>query len=352
MDAFTVDSAPHLRAPDDIPRVMWDVVYALVPVLVAAVLFFGWYALLLVAVSVLTAVAAEGVIQRLRRVPVTVTDGSAVVTGMLLAFVLPPNVPIYVAVVGSFFSVAIVKQCFGGLGNNIWNPALGGRAFLHFAYPVAFNAGAWPILQKGRWVLGTVTSGADAVSQATPLGVLKVVRDAGDTAGWTQLLDGQTVTLRGEAMHLARPLDMFLGNTNGCIGEVSALALVAGGVFLLLRKRIKWQVPVLYVGTVFVLTMVLPMAGGFPWLQGPGMGLYHVLGGGLMIGAIFMATDMVTSPITTKGAVIFAIGCGVLTALIRLFGGFPEGVCFSILLMNTTVPLIDRYTQPRVFGAS
>jgi len=197
---------------------------------------------------------------------------------------------------------------------------------------------------------------ADAVTQATPLKVLKdfaarAATDGADTAAWQRLFSHQEVTVLNEKMQLASPLRMFSGDIPGCIGEVSAAALIIGGIYLLLRGRIKWQVPVLYMGTVFVLTAVLPMASGLGWFPGVRVGLYHLLAGGLMLGAIFMATDMVTSPITVKGQVIFAVGCGVLTALIRLFGGFPEGVCFSILLMNTAVPLIDRYTQPRVFGA-
>jgi len=355
MTTFTIDSAPHLRATDDIPRIMWDVGIALTPALIATACFFGWYALVLVAVSVLTAVVTEGLIQRLRRVRVTVADGSAVVTGILLAFVIPADAPIYVPIVGSFFAIAIVKQCFGGLGCNIWNPALGGRAFLHFAYPVVFNAGAWAILEPGRRFVGAIR-GADAVTQATPLKVInscaREVAGGGSPALWERLFRGEALTILNEAMQLPSPLRMFLGDRPGCIGEVSGLALLLGGIYLLVRRRIKWQVPVLYVGTVFALTAVLPPALGGQWLPGPLVGLYHVLAGGLLLGAIFMATDMVTSPITVKGQVIFAVGCGVLTALIRLFGGFPEGVCFSILLMNTAVPLIDRYTQPHVFGAT
>lgn len=354
MGLYTVDSAPHLRGRDDIPRIMWDVVIALVPALAAAAWFFGWYALVLVTVSTVTAVVTEGVIQKLRRVPVTIGDGSAAVTGILLAFVIPPNAPLYVAIVGSFFSIAVVKQCFGGLGNNIWNPALGGRAFLHFAYPVTFNAGAWALLQGGRRLAGNIMSAVDSVSAATPLKVLKSAAAEMGEKGAADLLmplfGHQEFVVAGETMRLPTLAQMFLGVKGGCIGEISGLALIAGGIYLLVRKRIKWQVPVLYAGTVFALTAVLPMAPGTAWLPGLLVGLYHVLAGGLLLGALFMATDMVTSPITVKGQVIFAVGCGILTALIRLFGGFPEGVCFSILLMNTAVPLIDRYTQPRVFG--
>ncbi len=335
-----VGPAPHLGTPDSVPRIMWSVALALVPALVAAAVVFGWYALAVVAVSAAAAVVTEAAVQAFRGVPVTVRDGSAVVTGVLLAMTLPPNVPLYVPAVGSVFAIAIAKHAFGGLGCNIWNPALAGRAFLLAAYSGSIVMTKWPILKA--FGFGTIT-GPDAVTRATPCAVLK-------NAPLTFF----------EHYSLG---DLLFGTIPGSIGETSAIALIVGGLFLIIKKYVNWRLPLAYVLTLFVMVLILPVRDGhggwlalwnIDWaLQGEALllrAIAHCLAGGLMIGAFFMATDMVTSPLSDRGQVFFGIGCGVLVALIRLYGGYPEGVCYSILIMNTAVWLIDRHTVPRFFG--
>jgi len=310
-----VSSSPHIRSDESIPRIMWTVVLALLPGGVLGVAFFGSSALMVICLAVASAVATEAAIQTLAKQRLTASDGSAFLSGLLLAYVLPPNVPWYVPVVGGVFAIAVVKQAFGGLGNNIWNPALAARAFLQLAYPAKVSLSAWPV------------PGMDGITQASPL-----FKEMG-----------------------ASPyglLDLFLGKVPGCIGETSALALLVGGVFLIYRGYVNWRVPVLYIAAVFILTWILPdakhIAQNAPHLvHDP---VYHVLAGGVFLGAFFMATDMVTTPLSHKGLAVFAIGCGVLTSLIRYYTGYPEGVCYSILLMNTATPLIDRFARPRVYG--
>ena len=337
---------------------MWSVAAALAPALVAAGYFFGIRAYLHVALAVATAVAAEAAIQRFRKVPVTVADGSAVVTGILVSFCLPAQARWFVPMVASLVAIAIAKHCFGGLGFNIWNPALIGRAFVHLAYPIDMNPSRYPTLIDGHFlgnvgtVAGGVPEGVHAVTGASPMALLKHV--AADGMGGADL---------SKYLTESHPSfwDMFVGNTGGNLGETSALLLILGAVYLIARGWVRWQIPVAYLGIVAVGALVLPLnAGEKGWLSiafhagaatlAPRFVAYHLLGGGLMLGALFMATDMVTSPLTGRGMLIFGAGCGALTILIRLYGGYPEGVCYSILLMNTTVPLIDRYTQPRIFG--
>lgn len=337
-----VGPAPHFGTDDSISKIMWSVVIALVPALVVASIYFGYYALIVVAVSVATAVGVEALVQRFRGVPITVSDGSAVLTGVLLAFTLPPNVPLYIPVIGSAFAIGIAKHAFGGLGCNIWNPALAGRAFLLAAYSSNIVMTKWPIL--ANFFVANIT-GPEAITKATPCAVLK--------ASPITFFDHYSL------------IDLFVGKIPGSVGEASALALILGGAFLIIKGYINWRLPLAYILTVMVMTVLLPVSDGhggsvFLWQQlaevGYGMGelfkisIAQALSGGLMLGAFFMATDMVTSPLSSKGQVIFGIGCGALVALIRLYGGYPEGVCYSILIMNTAVWVIDRYTVPRFFG--
>ncbi len=322
---FLVSVSPHIRADENITSIMWTVVAALVPALVASFLFFSARSLLVVGISVGCAVLTEYVIQKIRRVDVTVSDGSAVLAGLLLAFTLPPNVPWYLPAIGGVFAIAIAKQAFGGLGMNVWNPALASRAFLLASFPTSMVMSKWPVVRE--LASGTVT-GVDAYTEATPLLALKEGLEMKAT-GW----------------------EMFLGWIPGSLGETSALALLAGGLFLIIKKIVDWRLPASYIGTVVLLTFV------FPHKTGDGFSAFfsgdpvvHLFAGGLFLGAFFMATDMVTSPLTVRGQIVFGVGCGVLTAVIRLYGGYPEGVCYSILLMNTFVPLIDRYTRPRKLG--
>ncbi|UCG43587.1 MAG: RnfABCDGE type electron transport complex subunit D [candidate division WOR-3 bacterium] len=329
---LTVTAPPHIRFDGTVAKVMWTVVIAMLPAFAGSIYFFGWRALMLVGLSVASAVLFDALSQMLFGRRVTVSDGSAVITGMLLAYNLPPGVPWWMPVVGSAFAVVIVKQFFGGLGHNFINPALAARAFLMVS---------WPGLMTARWLAtrGGTISGLDAVTTATPLAVLKnageIAGPGGDPAGL--LVQAQSWPVVGK---------LFFGNVGGCLGETSALLLLVGGLFLIFLRLIDWRIPVAYVGSVLLLALVLPGPKHHPLAYL----LYHVFGGGLMLGALFMATDYVTSPITGKGRWIFGIGCGILTVLIRLWGGYPEGVSYSILLMNVATPVIDRFTRPRLFG--
>jgi len=314
----TVSSSPHIRAKVTTASIMMDVAIALLPALVSGVFYFGFRAAYLTLLSIIFCVGFEYLWQKLTKREVTITDGTAVVTGMLLAFNLPIGAPWWLLLVGSFFAIVIVKQFFGGVGNNFMNPALAGRAFLLASWPVLMTSWIPPFTSSGNAL--------DVVSTATPLAVLK-----------------------DEAAGTLPPLtDMFLGNVCGCIGETSALALLLGGLYLVLKRVISVRIPLSFVATLATLVFVFPNSS----LSRLDSVLYNVLGGGLMLAAIFMATDYVTSPITKKGQVIMGVGCGILTFVIRRFGGYPEGVTYSILLMNVATPLIDRWTKPRVFGTA
>ncbi len=309
MEKLLVSSSPHIRSKDTVSTIMRDVVIALLPATLYGVYIFGMRALVLVLASVLAAVATEAGIQKMKKEKVTINDYSAVVTGILLALNIPSTAPIWLPIVGSVFAIAIVKQVFGGLGHNFMNPALGARAMLMASWPVQMTAWVKPL--------------ADSVSHPTPLGII------------------------GEGLDIPLPslFDVFMGNVGGCIGETSAGLLILGGLYLMYRKVISYRIPAYYIGTVFVMTFLL---NGFNLY----MAFYNLFIGGLMLGAFFMATDYASSPINAKGQIVFAIGCGVLATIIRIFGGYPEGVSYSILLMNVAAPLIERYTQPRVFGGA
>lgn len=302
---FTVSSSPHIRSNDTVKSIMRDVIIALLPATIAGVYYFKIQALLVILVSIASCVGSEYIWQKLTKQKVTISDYSAAVTGLLLAFNLPPTVPLWIPVIGGAFAIIIVKQFFGGLGQNFMNPALAARAFL---------LASWPV-QMTTWVV-------DGVTGPTPLGILK----------------------EGGAS-LPSVFDVFIGHVGGCIGETSALALIIGGLYLIYKRVISWRIPVAYIGTVFVLMTVLGRKGFMT-----GNPVFEIFAGGLILGAIFMATDYSTSPITPLGQIIMGIGCGLLTSVIRLYGGYPEGVSYSILIMNLFVPLIDKYTTPRVFG--
>ena len=304
-----VSSSPHLRADESIDRIMRDVVIALLPATLAGIYFFRMGAVKVILAAVIAAVLTEACIQKIRKQPITINDWSAVVTGLLLAFNIPSTAPWWLPVIGSIFAIAIVKHTFGGLGHNFMNPALAARAMLLASWPVPMT----------NWV----KPGTDAVSTATPLA----------------LIHGMEATEQG----LPTIFDLMIGNVGGCIGETSAILLILGGVYLIYRGVITPRVPVIYISTVAILTFFL---GGFSL----DFAIYQVFAGGLMLGAIYMATDYASSPVTPRGQTIFALGCGILTSIIRLYGGYPEGVSYSILLMNVAAPLIDKYTNPRVFG--
>ena len=315
-------SNPHIRGSETTRSIMLDVIIAMCPALIWAIIYFGVEALLLTAVSVAGSVFFEWAYRKIMNKPQSVGDLSAVVTGMLLAFVCPATTPLWMVLIGDFFAIVVVKQLFGGIGKNFLNPALAGRAALLASY--AGSMTTW--LPAG--VKAAIGGGlpADVVSAATPLAYLKT----GDMEGLKEI---------------ASVGDMFLGKIGGSMGEISALMLLIGGIYLLWRKVISWQTPVAYIATVAVLTLLFPKAG-----SGVEYMLYSIFGGGLFLGAFFMATDYATSPVTKKGQLIFGIGCGLFTVLIRYFGSYNEGVCYSIMVMNLCVALIDKYTKPTRFG--
>ena len=306
---LTVASSPHIRGNFRTNRIMLDVVLALLPALMVGIWMLGSRALLVTLVSIISAVAAEWLYSLLTKTRNTVVDGSALVTGLLLAMTLPASVPYWLVVAGSVFAIIIVKALCGGLGQNIFNPALAARAFMMLIYPIG--------------MVRYQALGVDGVTAATPLHHMVMP------------------ALPEESL-----LDMFLGNCPGSIGEISAAALLLGGGYLVWRKVISVRIPAAYLGTVAVLTLIFNRAGDpVNWM------LYSLFGGGVMLGAIFMATDYATSPATPVGQMVYGIGCGLLTVIFRYFGLFPEGVTYAILIMNALVWSIDRHTAPRRFGA-
>ena len=313
-------SSPHIRSNENTRSIMLDVIIAMLPALFWAVYNFGFKALLTTVISVVACLFWEWLYRKLLKKPQSIGDLSAVVTGMLLAFVCPPSLPWWANVIGAFFSIVVVKQLYGGIGCNFLNPALAGRAILLASYATAMTT----------WTLPT--SKIDTVaSSATPLAIMK----EGTVEKFTELTTNYSVA------------DMFIGRVGGSLGEVSALALLLGGAWLLIRKVISWHTPVAFIGTVAIITLISAPAG----IDSVQYMLYNVFGGGLMLGAIFMATDYATSPVTKPGQLIFGIGCGLITCFIRRFGSYPEGVCYSILIMNCTTWLLDKYIRPTIYGA-
>ena len=313
-----VSMSPHIHGTDSVFGNMGRVMLALVPALLASVFFFGWGALLTTAISVVACLAVEYVINNLvMKRPRSLCDGSAVVTGMLLAFNVPADLPWWILVIGAVVAIGVAKMSFGGLGNNIFNPALVGRVFLLVSFPQQMTT--WPLTRQQMAALGT-----DATTGATPLGLIS----------------------QGRLSELPSALDMFLGNTGGSMGEVAAVAILIGALYLILTKTITWHIPVSILATVFVFAGILNLCNPEVYADP----LTHLLSGGLMLGACFMATDYVTSPMSHKGQIIYGVGIGVLTVLIRTFGSYPEGVSFAILIMNAVTPLINVYCKPNRFG--
>ncbi len=315
---LTISSSPHAQSPVTTQTIMRDVLIALVPALLGSIYFFGFRALLVTLVSAAACVFFEWGFCKIRKLHCKTYDLSAVVTGVLLAFVCPVTIPYWTIILGDFFAIVLVKMLFGGLGKNIVNPALAGRAFLF----------SWPVLMS-NWVkvgfdnAAGLLSTADAVTAATPMSAM------------------HQGALPEESI-----LDMFLGNIGGCIGETSALLLIIGFIYLLYRKVITARIPLAYIGTVAILAFLFPQGNDrIAWMAA------HVFGGGLMLGAIFMATDYVTSPLTKLGQIVYGIGCGVITILIRYFGGYSEGVTYAILCMNACAVLLDKIGRPVKFGA-
>ena len=315
---LTISSSPHVHSPVTTQTIMRDVLIALAPALIGSIYFFGSRALMVTLVSAAACVFFEWAYCRMRKMHCKIYDLSAVVTGVLLAFVCPPTIPYWMIIIGDAFAILLVKMLFGGIGKNFVNPALAGRAFM-FSWPVAMST--W--IKVGFENAAPLFGEADIVTAATPLSFMHQ----------GQLPDVSV-------------LDTFLGNVGGCIGETSALALLIGFVYLLWRKVLNPRIPLVYIGTVAVLSFIFPMGhGNLQWMA------YQLFTGGLMLGAIFMATDYVTSPVTKLGQIIYGIGCGVLTIVIRYFGGYNEGVSYAILIMNCCVVLLDRIGRPTKFGA-
>ncbi len=325
-----ITSSPHLHSQYSIDFAMRDVIVSLSPAIIAAVYFFGMPAAYVMLVCTVAAIVTEYICQKIMGRAITITDGSAALTGLLLAMCLPPSLPLWMSALGSVFAIVIGKQVFGGLGCNVFNPAHIGRAMLLTSMPAHMTTWTEP----GR---------IDAISSATPLAAMRMFEYSSTTDATTQA----TVQATTQATsNLPSLFDMFIGNISGSLGETSALALLLGGIYLIWRGHIDWRIPVYYLGSVFIIMLAYGSFKGYGlWFP-----LFHLLGGGLLIGAFFMATDWVTSPLTAKGRIVFALGLGLLTCLLRLKSGYTEGVCYSILLMNMLTPLIDRYTKQRVFG--
>ncbi|WP_251622364.1 RnfABCDGE type electron transport complex subunit D [Odoribacter lunatus] len=328
MNKLLISPSPHVHSGDSIEKNMYGVLIALIPAFLCSIFFFGTGALIVTLTSVLACLLFEYLIQKflLKQQP-TILDGSALITGVLLAFNVPSNLPVWIIIIGALVAIGIGKMSFGGLGCNIFNPALVGRVFLLISFPVQMTT--WPL------PAGFSNSYLDAQTGATPLAIMKEALKSGRSV--SEVLSSDTlISFR----------DMLIGNTGGSLGEVAAIALLIGFAFMLFRKIITWHIPVAIFATVFVFTGILHICNP-EHFAGP---LFHLLTGGMMLGAIFMATDYVTSPMSTKGMVIYGIGIGIITVVIRTFGAYPEGMSFAILIMNAFTPLINRYCKPQRFA--
>jgi len=316
---LTISGSPHVHSDESVKKIMWSVVIALIPAFVVSIFYFGFPVVVLTAVSIGCCLLFEYLIQRfIMHVPTTISDGSAVVTGMLLAFNVPANLPIWIMIVGALVAIGVAKMPFGGLGHNPFNPALVARVFLLISFPVAMTT--WPTAHP-------VWNAVNAVTGPTPLGILK---------------ESASVNMADMPSYA----NLLIGQMGGSFGEVSAIALLIGAGFLAWRKIISWHIPVTFILTVFIFS-------GIFWLIDPTQYVspfFHLLTGGLILGACFMATDMVTSPTSPVGMIVFGCGCGLLTIIIRMFGAYPEGVSFSILLMNAVVPLLNKWFKPKTYA--
>jgi Na+-translocating ferredoxin:NAD+ oxidoreductase subunit D len=323
---LTISPSPHEHSEETTRKLMFGVVLALMPALFASVFYFGTGAIIVTVTSVVSCILFEYLIQRfIFNKPISITNGSALVTGLLLAFNLPSNIPVFIIIIGSFVAIAIAKMTFGGLGNNPFNPALVGRVFMLISFPVQMTS--WPI------PAGLKTGYTDAITGATPLAILKEGIKNGESL--SHLMEKIPTTIQ-----------MFLGKMGGSIGEVAAVALLIGFAYMLIKKIITWHIPVSILGTIAIFTTIL-------WLKNPETNanpMFHLLAGGVLLGAIFMATDYVTSPMNPKAMIIYGCGIGILTVVIRVWGAYPEGVSFAILIMNAFVPLMNTYIKPKRFG--
>jgi len=338
MNILTISGSPHVHDKDSVKKIMWTVVIAMIPMAVVSVLFFGWDALRVMAISVIACVLLEWLIQKyLMKTPTTIGDGSAVITGLLLAFNVPSALDWWIIVIGAIIAIGVSKMSFGGLGKNPFNPALVGRVFLLVSFPQQMTT--WPkakvlLTETIPQAVNNATQAiADATTGATPMEII--------TQGVSSGRDVSEVIAQ-----LPNYAQSLIGQHGGSIGEMSVIAILLGGIFMLFRKVITWHIPVSFLGTAFLFAAIMHWID--PTLYIPPM--YHLIFGGMLIGAIFMATDMVTSPMTPWGQILFGIGCGALTMVIRLWGAYPEGVSFAILIMNAFVPLINKGFKPKRLG--
>lgn len=323
---LNVSPSPHVHGKESTQKLMLNVVIALIPAFITSVFYFGIGAIIVTVTSVASCLIFEYLIQKfIFKKPISITDGSALVTGILLAFNLPSNIPVFIVVIGGFVSIAVAKMTFGGLGNNPFNPALVGRVFMLISYPVQMTT--WPVPK------GLGTGYTDAVTGATPLAIVK-----------EGLKNGEPLSKLMEM--IPTPSQMFIGDMGGSMGEVAAVALLIGFIWLLYKKVITWHIPTAVIGSMALFTSIL-------WLINPAKNadpMFHLLAGGVLLGAIFMATDYVTSPMVPKAMIIYGCGIGIITVIIRVYGAYPEGVSFAILIMNAFVPLMNAYMKPKPFG--
>lgn len=344
MNLLTISGSPHVHGKESVKKIMWGVVIAMIPLAVASVLFFGWDAVRVMVISVAACVLVEWLIQKfLMKTTPSIADGSAVITGLLLAFNVPSNLNWWIIVIGAIIAIGVAKMSFGGLGKNPFNPALVGRVFLLISFPQQMTT--WP--KAKEWIETAPQAAASATSGATP--VVEAAVDATTGATPMGIIKGGLAAGNDVSDVIAQLPDYvgsLIGQHGGSLGEISVIAILLGGLFMLFRRIITWHIPVSFLGSAFVFAGIMHLVN--PALYIPPV--YHLLFGGIMLGAIFMATDMVTSPMSPWGQVIFGIGCGLLTILIRLWGAYPEGVSFAILIMNAFVPLINRGFKPKRFG--
>lgn len=325
MNLLKISGSPHVHTTDSVKKIMWTVIIALIPTMLFSFYYYGINAVRVTAISVIACVVLEWFFQKffLKQKP-TITDGSAIITGLLLAFNVPSNLPWWIIIIGAAVAIGISKMAFGGLGKNLFNPALVGRVFLLISFPSQMTS--WPLPNQGFM-------NVDATTGATPLALIK-----------SAMANGQNPA---EIVGLPNYLQLMLGDRGGSLGEVAALAIILGGIIMLARKVITWHIPVTFIGTVAVFAAILHWVNPNLYIAPE----FHLLTGGLLLGAIFMATDMVTSPMSVWGKVVFGVGCGLLTIIIRIWGSYPEGVSFAILIMNAFVPLINKGFKPKRFGA-
>ncbi len=326
MSLLTISGSPHVHSGHSVKKIMYGVVIAMLPALLISFYYFGLGAVKVTLVAIISCMLIEFLIQKyIIKGEITIFDGSAIITGILLSFNVPSNLPIWMIIIGAIVAIGIGKMSFGGLGKNPFNPALVGRVFLLISFPVQMTSWPKPIESAKQLV--------DAVTGPTPLGVIKEGIAAGESV--TDLM-----------AQVPSYVQLLLGNSGGSLGEVSAIALILGGLYMLIKKIITWEIPVSFLGSVVLFTGIL-------WLVNPEIyvnPLFHLLTGGMMLGVFFMATDMVTSPMSRKGMLIFGVGVGIITILIRVFGAYPEGVSFAILIMNAFVPLLNKWFKPKRFG--